>query len=614
MKSWVSSAFSDSSASTIKATRSKTSFQKIGKNLSEKQTLSNLTNKVKETFNSPNKQKTVNSTSLAIKYEPQTRSELSVHKNKVEQLSNLLDNCLNKNKGSLILIEGPSGCGKYVALKVLCKEKNVQLVEWDQDILNLKSFDLQNESELSTPYESQLKKFTQFLFKSSRYESNQLFSSANSLNSKILLLVKDLPNFAFRDPQVFLNLLQEFNRFSKFSLVFTITTTHSSDFNPYRIFSIENKKNLGISEISFNPIANTYLSKKIDKIAKLERFAFVDKKFLENICATGNGDLRHAINLMELISTGHKVHLTGKKKTDCINFESGSKDSNFSIFRGIGKILHRKNVDSTFEQFKIPSHLAIFKRPHLNTDPEEIYDKLSLSSDQILSYLHQNYIDIFNIKSSSADFDTQFDALIKINENFIYSDIINKTSVLFESGTNTGNQEARLKEISASLTIRSILFNFYFNSENDSKSMWMPLFKPFNSKLMEAKLKKKKMARDFVNLATEKSYLMSRYLIEMNKEIFTEFIPFMQLRCLFRRSGMPKDALTMMLYKPEFTQLFSKCTKVKTNTQQTTENDYENEDLKEDVLDANDTNKKLIVKSTYEYEDTSGLKIEDFNF
>ncbi|RMZ94310.1 cell cycle checkpoint RAD17-like, partial [Brachionus plicatilis] len=277
-------------------------------------------------------------------------------------------------------------------------------------------------------------------------------------------------------------------------------------------------------------------------------------------------------------------------------------------------ILHRKNVDSTFEEFEIPKHLARFKRPHLNTDPEDIYDKLSLNSDLILSYLHQNYIDIFNIKSSFADFETQFDALESINENFILSDIINNTSVLFESGSNTGSQEARLKEISASLSIRSVLFNFYFNSENDSKSMWMPLFKPFNSKLMEAKLKKKKMARDFVNLAADKISLMNKYLIEMNKELFTEFIPFMQLRILSRRPSLPRDSLTMMLFKPEFNQLFSKCAKAKTNSQQTTENDYENEDLKDDIVEEKKGCSGDTSKGNYEYEDASGLKIEDFNF
>ncbi|RMZ94778.1 cell cycle checkpoint RAD17 isoform X2, partial [Brachionus plicatilis] len=289
MKSWVSSAFTDSSISTAKPTRCRTSVQKPSsqKESSQKQTLSNLTNKklreiIAEPFN-PVNQNTQNSTSLANKYEPENRSELSVHKNKIEQLSNLLDDCLIKNKGSIILIEGPSGCGKFVTLKVLCKEKNVELVEWDQNNLNLKSFDLQNQGDYAAPYESQIKKFTQFLFKSSRYESNQLFGQANTSHLKKILLVKELPNFAFKDVQVFLNLLQEFKRFSRFSLVFTLTQTHSTDLNPHRIFSADTRKNLRVLEISFNSIANTYMSKKIDKIAKLERFGFADKKFLENV-------------------------------------------------------------------------------------------------------------------------------------------------------------------------------------------------------------------------------------------------------------------------------------------------------------------------------------------
>lgn len=276
MNSWVSSAFTDSSIGTIKNTRSKNLSQKSA---SQKQSLSNLTNKelrnkITEPFNSPAKRKTENSISLSTRYEPQTRSELSVHKNKVEQLSNILDDCLNKSKGSIILIDGPSGCGKYVTLKVLCKEKDIQLVEWDQNFLNLKSFDLQSEDSFKAPYESQLKNFTQFLFKSSRYESDQLFDQKISNASKKLLLVKEIPSFVFKDIHVFQNLLQDFKRFSKFSLIFTFTSTNSSDLNPHRIFTADIRKNLRLLEISFNPIANTYLSKK-----HINYFAFKKRKF-----------------------------------------------------------------------------------------------------------------------------------------------------------------------------------------------------------------------------------------------------------------------------------------------------------------------------------------------
>ncbi|CAF0863650.1 unnamed protein product [Brachionus calyciflorus] len=630
MKSWVSSAFSDSAfANTTKPTRTTRAS-------SQKQTLSNLTNKepkakISEPFNSPAKKQKENTLSLSLKYEPTTRADLSVHKNKIDQLSNLLDQIISKERGSILLIEGPSGCGKYITLKVLCKEKGVELVEWDPSNVNLKSFDLQIDGEYNEPYESQIKNFSQYLFKSSRYESNQLFNNDKSTqNVKKVMLVKEIPNFAFRDPKIFVNLLNDFKRFSKFSLIFSLTqTTYSSDINPQKIFPTDIRKDLKCLEISFNSIANTFMNKKIEKIAKMEHFGFVDKKFLENLCSTSNGDLRHAINLVELTSTGHKVQFTQKKisktKTgEAINFDSGSKDANYSIFRGLGKILHRKNVDNNFEEFKMPKHLVQYKRPVLSADPEDIYDKLPLSSDLILSYLHQNYIDIFNIKSSSSNFDCQFEALDSINDSFIMSDIINKTSCLFESGTNTGTQEARLKEISASISIRSVLFNFYFSTENESKSLWMPLFKPFNSKLIEAKLKRKKMARDFLNLAIENNSNMIKYLIEMNKEFFIELIPFVQLRSTMRRPpGQQRDNLVQMMFKPEFTQLFSKCTKTRSNQQQTTENDYENQQDEQDenvLLNENKPYKKesnvsnSANKGNYEYEDASGLKIEDFNF
>jgi hypothetical protein len=54
-------------------------------------------------------------TSLFGRNEPQNRGDLVVNKSKVEQMSKILDDLLaKKNKGSIVVIEGPSGCGKYV--------------------------------------------------------------------------------------------------------------------------------------------------------------------------------------------------------------------------------------------------------------------------------------------------------------------------------------------------------------------------------------------------------------------------------------------------------------------------------------------------------------------
>lgn len=301
------------------------------------------------------------------------------------------------------------------------------------------------------------------MFKSSRYTSDQIFKtsneSSNSCDNAKILFVKEIPNFAYRDPKVFLNLLNEFKKFSKYSLIFSLTqTTYSTELNPQKIFSNDTRKDLKIIEICFNSFANTYLNKHIERIAKGENYNFVDKKFMENLCLTCNGDLRNAINLLELFSTqpkktfnsnvtnekssikrkaGSRKPLDDESNSQSNYFGSSFKDQNFSIFRGLGKILHRKNLDSTNsndERFnwekKLPKHLMKkYERPPLASNPDEIYDKLPLSSDSIMSYLHQNYADIFNVKSSSADFDQKFDALNAISENFINSDIINKKVV-----------------------------------------------------------------------------------------------------------------------------------------------------------------------------------------
>lgn len=98
MKSWVSSAFSESASNT-------TQPKKIPKpSLSNKE---NPTPQIKKPVSPTN-------ISLAVKHEPVSRSDLVVHKNKIDQLNNLLDDVLDKSKGSIILIEGPAGSGKYV--------------------------------------------------------------------------------------------------------------------------------------------------------------------------------------------------------------------------------------------------------------------------------------------------------------------------------------------------------------------------------------------------------------------------------------------------------------------------------------------------------------------
>jgi DNA-binding NtrC family response regulator len=135
-KSWVSSAFSDDQspsplASNVapratRATKKTSVATKTSSSASSSSTtsvaakltpmISKLIKTEQQVNNSSKKISSLTRCPLIEKYRPKTRSELAVHKTKIEQLSNLIDQItMNKKNGSILIIEGPPGCGKNVS-------------------------------------------------------------------------------------------------------------------------------------------------------------------------------------------------------------------------------------------------------------------------------------------------------------------------------------------------------------------------------------------------------------------------------------------------------------------------------------------------------------------
>jgi hypothetical protein len=362
----------------------------------------------------------------------------------------------------------------------LCKEKNIELVTWNQINLKLNNFDSDQKDEnyrsgqFQEPYESQLSLFRQYLFKSSRYLTNQLFndnddighsSSKNDSNEdrRKCLLIREIPNFFYHNNESskFHDLLREFIKFSKSSLIFLFTnssTSSSTDSgNYYKLFPSDLRKELRVVELTFNSLASSYMTKHLERICKLELFNFADKDFINNLVAASNGDLRHALNQLELISaqfrnaSGKNIKFdpssvlvknvskksTGSKvsKFDKHSFENGIKDQSFGVFRGLGKVLYRKSLDLGAKKLetnlsreeiakliecekRLPKKLKKFYRNPLSSCPEEILTKIPMSSDSITLYLHQNYLELFSLKSTGQPFDNTFDSLVSIRFYF----------------------------------------------------------------------------------------------------------------------------------------------------------------------------------------------------
>ena len=75
---------------------------------------------------------------------------------------------------------------------------------WSQPNMTLDKIEnneLNNNNNEYIAYESQTKLFDQFLNKSSRYISDQIFNT--ELRVKKLLFTKDIPYFSYREPAVF---------------------------------------------------------------------------------------------------------------------------------------------------------------------------------------------------------------------------------------------------------------------------------------------------------------------------------------------------------------------------------------------------------------------------
>lgn len=114
MKSWVSSAFSD--APTVQSLPKKSNVNSRSLKVSNSNSDSTVTS-TKRAIQIDSKNKFTDLKTflpLVERYKPKSRIELIVNKAKIDQLSQVLDNVINKKKGSIVILEGPSGCGKNV--------------------------------------------------------------------------------------------------------------------------------------------------------------------------------------------------------------------------------------------------------------------------------------------------------------------------------------------------------------------------------------------------------------------------------------------------------------------------------------------------------------------
>ncbi|KAH7650408.1 RAD24 Rf-C activator 1 AAA+ ATpase [Cryptosporidium bovis] len=345
-------------------------------------------------------------------YEPSTAQELVVNKAKILEISGFLTDAFNignneANKRNILIIYGPNGCGKTTLLRCLCKKMDINVLEWE------------------TPFGLKEGLGTSFL----RFITNSTFFPTFHTESKGLVLIKEFPNTLVQHNRQILDEIRQFlssynQRLEcKVPIVF-ISTESKADRSFLKLilpgnFDILEEKpkskikynlNVKIKLVKLNPIPSTVLRAKLKQILKQKNiYIGISEDYLvEQVCHASNGDLSHAINLLQLLFIEHhKIQTTRNivggcipsnsyisKKKRCKEFSNDiyetylsennyfvfGKEQTYNIFRTIGKILYNKRDQTDNSGFI--ERFDKFNKRYKSDEPTEVYPMNSNSGSE----------------------------------------------------------------------------------------------------------------------------------------------------------------------------------------------------------------------------------------
>lgn len=348
------------------------------------------------------------------KFQPQQVADLVIHPKKLDELKNWFKLSCAKVPNKILLIEGPTGAGKTTTLKLIAKESGYDVSEWinstdmERDLFYENSENFQSDF---ISYESQVAKFSDFLLRTSRFQS--IFS-----DNKRLLLVKDFPNTFLKKTEEFWSILRKYVSDGLSPLVFIVTETNSKSLNiAFNLFPDKLRSELIIDTITFNPVSATMMKRGIKRIVQMVEsnskykpyFKRPTDEVIDSLIEQCQGDIRNAVLNLNFASqqSDFKFQVPKavkpkkgekKKKTMKRNDDGGlGKNEVLSMMHGLGRVFHPKLEINT-----------VTKRSELTHKPEDITEAFSSQPSNFIKMVHSNYIknftDIHDVSEAASIF------------------------------------------------------------------------------------------------------------------------------------------------------------------------------------------------------------------
>ncbi|CAG9529844.1 unnamed protein product [Cercopithifilaria johnstoni] len=211
-------------------------------------------------FCNPHKEKSTHS--LIDRFPLQNVEQLAVNPKKIDELRRWMQ----KKEGrcrecKLLLLTGPTGSGKTIAVKMLCRELNLELIEWNCSEFYNVFYDPEGEEVVYE--ENQVRKFAEFL------KSSDRGSLEKSVLQKVIL-VEQLPNIFYQDPSILHATLRNTIKNTVCMYIFIMSDVDSCWYlSPKRILPTNIRCQLGFEELAFNASAIIFLSKALRRITSL---------------------------------------------------------------------------------------------------------------------------------------------------------------------------------------------------------------------------------------------------------------------------------------------------------------------------------------------------------
>ena len=429
-----------------------------------------------EMFKRKKKRLDDNTSTWNMKHKPKKTSDLAVHPKKIEEVRSWLFNALNKDIGSnkatnsMLLLTGPPGCGKTATIDVLSCELNFVIQEWcnpiaavDMKKRDTDDFESSNHSYYSkddtVPYESNVNAFSNFMLRANRYNvlpgleeprfaghTSEDKENQSHKKGKVVLL-EELPSFAFRETNEFQAILKRYSESRKHAFPLVIIQSEcksagSKDDLIRKIFPSDFLQLSSIHHIQFNAINSTNMIKTLTSIAMIESsygdkmFKIPDKESLGALSISVNGDIRAAINALQFAclhsnrqndvktcfdgqttltssSSSSKTKIIDKKKNKVSKTTNdqlsriGGKDPTIDLFHAIGKVLYCKREEGEYgcaseikdfnmlpRKLQRPKAPRKYARSSLKLNPEELLEHIPMSTPaSFTAFLHQSYLD-----------------------------------------------------------------------------------------------------------------------------------------------------------------------------------------------------------------------------